>query len=64
MLSLIVLSICGYMANVIRGYQTLLEEFDVRASHFPYYGVMYYGGIGEAVYGSLVVILTLVYFVI
>jgi hypothetical protein len=52
------------MANVIRGYQTLLEEFDVRASHLPYYGMMYNGDIGEAVYGSLVVILTLVYFVI
>lgn len=52
------------MANAIRGYQTLLEDFDVRASHLPYYGMMYNGGIGEAVYGSLVVILTLVYFVI
>jgi hypothetical protein len=61
---LIILSIGGYMANAIRGYQTLLEDFDVRASHLPYYGMMYNGGIGEAVYGSLVVILTLVYFVI
>ena len=58
-LSLVVLFIGGYVANAIRGYQTLFEEFEVRASHFPYYGMMYYGSIGEAVFGSLVIILSL-----
>jgi ABC-type phosphate transport system permease subunit len=58
-LSVVVLFIGGYVANSIRGYQTLFEEFDVRASHLPYYGMMHYGGIGEAVFGSLVIILSL-----
>lgn len=63
-LSVVVLFIGGYVANSIQGYQTLFEGFDVRANHLPYYGMMYYGGIGEAVFGSLVIILSLGYFVI
>lgn len=60
-LGLVVLSIGGYIANSVHGYQILCAEFDDRASNFPHYSIMYYGGIGQAVYGSLVVIMTLVY---
>lgn len=64
LLSILVLIVGGYVADSIQGYQTLFEKFDVRASHLPYYSMMYYGGIGEAVFGSLVIILSLVYLVI
>lgn len=60
-LSLVVLSIGGYIANSVHSYQTLFAEFDGSASRFPYYSIMYSGGIGQAAYGSLVVIMTLVY---
>jgi hypothetical protein len=63
-LSLAVLSIGGYIANSVHGYQTLLADFDGGASHFPYYSMMYDGGIGLALYGSLVVIMTVIYVVV
>lgn len=63
-LSLAILSVGGYIANSIHGYQTLFEEFEHCASHFPYYSMMYYGGVGQAVYGTLVIILTLVYVIV
>lgn len=44
----------------IHGYQVFLAEFNDKVSHFPYYSMMYYGVIGMAVYGSLVVVMTVV----
>jgi hypothetical protein len=52
------LSIGGYIANSV---QTLFVEFDDKASRFPYYSMMYYEGMGLAVYGSLGVIMIIVY---
>jgi hypothetical protein len=63
-LSLAILSVGGYIANSIHSYQTLFEEFEHYASHFPYYSMMYYGGVGQAVYGTLVIFLTLVYVIL
>lgn len=60
-LGLVVLSIGGYVADGVHGYQTLFAEFEDRPRHFPYYHVMYYGAISQAVYGSLTVIMTVVY---
>ncbi|OKP09546.1 hypothetical protein PENSUB_5110 [Penicillium subrubescens] len=57
-LSLAILSVGGYIANSIHSYQTLFEEFEHYASHFPYYSMMYYGGVGQAVYGTLSVCLS------
>ncbi|KAK9846897.1 hypothetical protein MYU51_000067 [Penicillium brevicompactum] len=59
--SLIVLSLGGYVASHVQGFQTSFEFFD-RDGHFPYYNIMYYGAVGQAAFGSLLVIRSLVCF--
>jgi hypothetical protein len=58
-LSLVVVCVGGYFASRVHGYQTSFEYFD-RAGQFPYYKILYYGAVGEAACGSLVIIITLV----
>jgi hypothetical protein len=60
-LSLAVLSVGGYVANGVHGYQDLFAEFNDKVSRFPYYKMMYYGGIGFAAYGCLVIIMIVIY---
>ncbi|CAG8393831.1 unnamed protein product [Penicillium salamii] len=55
--SLIVLSLGGYVASHVHGFQTSFEFFD-SASHFPYYKIMYYGAVGQAMFGVLGAILS------
>jgi hypothetical protein len=59
-LSLVVVCVGGYFASRVHGYQTSFEYFD-RAGQFPYYKILYYGAVGEAAFGSLVIIITLVW---
>ncbi|KAJ6126440.1 hypothetical protein N7523_002052 [Penicillium sp. IBT 18751x] len=58
--SLVVVCVGGYFASRVHGYQTSFEYFD-RAGQFPYYKIMYYGAVGEAAFGSLVIIVSLVW---
>lgn len=46
------------MASHAHGFQTSFESFD-SASHFPYYKVMYYGAVGQAAFGVLGAIISL-----
>ena len=61
--SLAVLSLGGYVASHVHGFQTSFEFFDSEG-HFPHYKIMYYGAVSQAAFGSLVVILSLVRFVV
>jgi hypothetical protein len=58
--SMIVLSLGGWIASRVHGFQTSFEFFN--RSHIPYYKVMYYGSVGQAAFGSLVIIMSLVRF--
>ena len=59
---LIVLSLGGYVASHVHGFQTCFELFNSEG-HFPYYKIIYYGAVGQAAFGSLVVIMSAVCFV-
>jgi hypothetical protein len=59
--SMIVLSLGGWIASRVHGFQTF--EFFER-SHIPYYKIMYYGSVGQAAFGSLVIIMSLVHFAV
>jgi hypothetical protein len=54
----IVLSLGGYVASKVHGFQTSFELFDIEG-HFPYYKTMYYGAVGQAAFGVLAVIMSL-----
>ncbi|CRL31394.1 hypothetical protein EN45_043480 [Penicillium chrysogenum] len=58
--SMIVLSLGGWIASRVHGFQTSFEFF--ARSHIPYYKIMYYGSFGQAAFGSLVIIMSLVHF--
>jgi hypothetical protein len=60
---LLVLSLAGYVASNIHGFQSSFEFFD-SARHFPYYQTMYYGAVGQAAFGVLAVIMSLVTFAV
>lgn len=57
----IVLSLGGYVASDVHGFQTSFEFFD-SAGRFPYYKIVYYGAVGQAAFGSGVVIMSVVCF--
>ncbi|KAG4426947.1 hypothetical protein IFR05_017570, partial [Cadophora sp. M221] len=48
----------GYLANHVSGFHTSFEKFGTHDS-IPYYSLMYYGGVGQAAYGSVLVFLTI-----
>jgi hypothetical protein len=52
----------GWIASRVHGFQTSFEFFD--RSHIPYYKIMYYGSVGQAAFGSLVIIMSLVRFAV
>jgi hypothetical protein len=62
LLSLPVISLGGYAACRIHGFQSSFEFFGSDGS-FPYYIVMYYGAVGQATFGSVLFILILIHFV-
>ncbi|OQE10570.1 hypothetical protein PENFLA_c089G02992 [Penicillium flavigenum] len=57
-----VLSLGGWIARRVHGFQTSFEFFE--RSHIPYYKIMYYGSVGQAAFGSLVIIMSLVRFAV
>ncbi|KAJ5348519.1 uncharacterized protein N7506_001772 [Penicillium brevicompactum] len=60
---LIVLSLGGYVASHVHGFRTSFGLF-ASEGHFPYYKMMYYGAVGQAAFGVLAVIMSLVPFTI
>lgn len=60
---LIVLSLGGYVASNFHGFQTSFELFDIEG-RFPYYKTTYYGAVGQAAFGVLAVIMSLVPFAV
>ena len=61
--SLIVLSLGGYVASHVHSFQTSFVFFD-SDGHFPYYNIIYYRAVGQAAFGSLLVIRSLVRFTV
>ncbi|KAJ6027460.1 hypothetical protein N7460_012277 [Penicillium canescens] len=53
-LSLVIISTGGYLADHVHGFQTSFERFSGN-DNFQYYNIMYYGGVGQAACGSLVI---------
>ena len=60
LVSLILLSLGGYVASHIHGFQTSFDFFD-SAGHFPYYKIRYYGAVGQATFGVLGAIMSLLH---
>ncbi|CAG8110316.1 unnamed protein product [Penicillium nalgiovense] len=60
--SMIVLSLGGWIASRVHGFQTFFEFFE--RSPIPYCKIMYYGSVGQAAFGSLVIIMSLVCFAV
>lgn len=46
----------AYLADHVQGFQTSFEKFGAN-DRIPYYRIMYYGGIAQAAYGSVLVFL-------
>lgn len=61
-LSLAIISAGGYLADHVHGFQTSFERFSGN-DNFQYYNIMYYGGVGQAAYGSLVIFMAIASFV-
>ncbi|KAJ5742662.1 uncharacterized protein N7511_011233 [Penicillium nucicola] len=62
LMSICVISIGGYAAGCIHGFQSSFELFSGESS-FPYYAVIYYGAVGQATFASALFILILVHVV-
>jgi hypothetical protein len=52
----------GYLADHVHGFQPSFEMFR-GDDNFQYYNIMYYGGVGQAAYGSLVIFMAVAPFV-
>jgi hypothetical protein len=48
----------GYVADHVHGFQTSFKKFGANDS-IPYYGIIYYGGVAQATYGSVLVFLSI-----
>jgi hypothetical protein len=59
----IVLSLGVYVASKVHGFQTSFESFNIEG-RFPYYKTKYYGAVGQAAFGVLAVIMSLVPFAV
>ena len=57
-LAFIMIGTGGYLADHVHGFQTSFEKFGANDS-IPYYGIMYYGGVAQAAYGSVLVFLAI-----
>lgn len=53
----------GYVADRVHGFQALFERFCANDG-IPYYGMIYYGGIAQASYGSSLIFLAVIAVVI
>ncbi|KAJ5288264.1 hypothetical protein PENANT_c118G09217 [Penicillium antarcticum] len=61
-LSLVILSTGGYLADHVHGFQTSFERVSGN-DNFQYYKIMFFGGVGQAAYGSLVIFMAIASFV-
>jgi hypothetical protein len=61
-LGLVILSTGGYLADHVHGFQSSFEMFN-GDDDFQYYHIMYYGGVGQAAYGSLVIFMAVAPFI-
>jgi hypothetical protein len=57
-LAFIMIATGGYLADHVHGFYTSFEKFSAHDS-IPYYSLMYYGGVAQAAYGSILVFLTI-----
>ncbi|KAI3335329.1 hypothetical protein F4824DRAFT_500945 [Ustulina deusta] len=63
LLALVLVITGGYLADHVNGFQSSFDKFGGDES-IPYYNVMYFGGVAEAAYGALVIVLfLLIYFI-
>jgi hypothetical protein len=60
-LSLVILATGGYLADHVHGFQTSFERFSGN-DNFQYYNIMYYRGVGQAAYRSLVIFIAIASF--
>jgi hypothetical protein len=58
-LALIAVSVGGYIASRVHGSRSSFELLNIHG-HLPYYGIMYYGAVGQAAFGSLMIIFSIV----
>lgn len=54
-LALTAVSVGGYIASRIHGSRSSFELLNIHG-HLPYYEIMYYGAVGQAAFGSLMII--------
>jgi hypothetical protein len=54
--SLAILLLLGYITSNIYGLRILFARFNDTASGFLYYSLIYFGGLGLVIYGSMAVI--------
>ena len=57
-LAFIMIATGGYLADQVQGFYTSFEKFGTHDS-IPYYSLMYYGGVAQAAYGSVLVFLAI-----
>jgi len=57
-LAIFMIAAGGYLADHVHGFQTSFEKFGANDS-ISYYGMMYYGGVAQAAYGSVLVVLAI-----
>ncbi|KAJ5507023.1 hypothetical protein N7527_009166 [Penicillium freii] len=62
LLGLVILSTGGWLADHVHGFQPSFEMFS-GDDNFQYYNIMYYGGVGQAAYGSLVIFMAVALFI-
>ncbi|KAI0118222.1 hypothetical protein GGR51DRAFT_498521 [Nemania sp. FL0031] len=62
-LALIVLVTGGYLADHVSGFRSSFEKFG-RDDNLPYYTIFYYGGVAQAAYGSLTIVLLLLFILV
>ncbi|KAJ5778510.1 hypothetical protein N7520_001756 [Penicillium odoratum] len=54
-LALTAVSVSGYIASCVHGSRSSFELLNIHG-HLPYYKIMYYGSVGQAAFGSLMII--------
>ena len=62
-LAFIMIGTGGWLADHVNGFYTSFEKFGTHDS-IPYYSLMYYGGVAQAAYGSVLLAITVVAYLI
>lgn len=53
-LAVVMIGTGGYLADHVHGFQTSFEKFGAKDG-IPYYSIVYYGGVAQAAYGSVLI---------